>query len=225
MTDTTDTPLQEIEIDMIADLSCPWSFIARKRLDAVLEMLDIPVRLNWYPYLLAADIPPGGIPRKDWLAKTYGTPEQVEKALEPIRVAGLQDGIEFNFEAIEAQPNTIDAHRLVRFARQAGKAHEMVGRLYELFFIEGKDIGDIDVLADAASELGVMDTFKARKVLESDRETDEVWQEIKEAHELGVKRIPAMIIARKYAILGVEDPVTIAKTLQMVQAEAQLDTN
>lgn len=225
MTDTTDTPLQEIEIDMIADLSCPWSFIARKRLDAVLEMLDIPVRLRWYPYLLAADIPPGGIPRKDWLAKTHGTPEQVEKALEPIRVAGLQDGIEFNFEAIEVQPNTIDAHRLVRMSREAGKEHQMVGRLYELFFIEGKDIGDIDVLADAAAELGVMDTFKARKVLESDRETDEVWQEIKEAHELGVKRIPAMIMARKYAILGVEDPVTIAKTLQMVQAEAQLDTN
>ena len=212
-----------VEIDLIIDFVCPWSYIGKRRLDATLDMLGEGFRVNYYPFLMAADVPPGGIPRKEWLAKAYGTPEQQKKALEPIKVAGLQDGIEFNFDAIEVMPNTLDAHRTMLWAREAGKASEMAERLFQLFFIEGEDIGEHDVLARALAQVGVMDAFKARKMLESGTDTDEVWQEIMEVKKLGVKKLPAFIIARKYAILGAEDPVTLAKTLQAVQAELELD--
>ncbi len=215
------TKAQEIEIDIICDFTCPWSYIGKKRLDATLEMFDVAVKKTWYPYMLAADLPPGGIPRKEWLAKTYGPPQQVEKALEPIKVAGLQDGIEFNFDAIDVQPNTIDAHRLMRWARDAGKADALAERLFQLYFLEGEDIGDHDVLARAAAELGIMDAFKARKMLESDLDVDEVWKEMKEVHDFGIKHIPAFVFGRKYAIIGADDPITMAKTIQGLLEEAE----
>ena len=228
MTEATQTPQTEerppVEIDLIIDFVCPWSYIGKRRLDATLDMLGAEgFRVNYYPFLMAADVPRGGIPRKEWMAKTYGSPQQIEQALEPIRVAGLQDGIEFDFDAIEVMPNTLDAHRVMRWARDVGKANEMAERLFHLFFIEGEDIGDFDVLARACALVGVMDAFRAQKMLESGTDTEEVWKEIMEVKELGVKRLPAFIIARKYAILGAEDPVTLAKTLQAVQAELALD--
>ncbi len=228
MTDATNAPeAQEtkplVEIDLIIDFVCPWSYIGKRRLEATLDMLGEGFKVNYYPFLMAADVPQGGIPRKEWLAKTYGTPEQVAKALEPIKVAGLQDGIEFNFDAIEVMPNTLDAHRVMHWAREAGKASEMAERLFALYFIEGEDIGDADVLARACAQVGVMEAFKAQKMLEGGVDEEEVWNEIMEVKELGVKRLPAFIIARKYAILGAEDPVTLAKTLQAVQAELELD--
>ena len=213
----------QVEIDLIIDFVCPWSYIGKRRLEATLDMLGEGFKVNYYPFLMAADVPPGGIPRKEWLAKTYGSKEQIEKALEPIRVAGLQDGIEFNFDAIEVMPNTLDAHRVMRWARDAGKESEMAERLFSLYFVEGEDIGDHDVLARACAQVGVMDAFRAQKMLEGGVDEDAVWQEIMEVKELGVKRLPAFIIARKYAILGAEDPITLAKTLQAVQAELELD--
>ncbi len=222
-TETAGENPPRVEIDVILDFSCPWSYIGKKRLDATLEILGEGFKVNWYPYLLAADIPPGGIPRKEWLAKTYGTKEQQAKALEPIKVAGLQEGIEFNFDAMEVMPNTLDAHRVMRWAREAGKGGEMADLLFRLFFVEGEDIGDVDVLARACAKVGILDVFKAQKMLESDLDTKEVWDEILEVRKLGVKRIPAFIIARKYAVIGAEDPITLAKTLQAVQAELELD--
>ena len=221
--ETTESGKPIVEIDLIIDFVCPWSYIGKRRLDATLDMLGEGFRVNYYPFLMAADVPQGGIPRKEWLAKTYGSKEQIEKALEPIKVAGLQDGIEFNFDAIDVMPNTLDAHRVMRWARDVGKASEMAEELFRLYFVEGEDIGDIDVLARACAKLGVMDAFKAQKMLEGDVDLDEVWNEIMEVKELGVKRLPAFILARKYAILGAEDPVTLAKTLQAVQAEMELD--
>lgn len=212
-----------VEVDAILDFVCPWSYIGKRRLEATLDMLGGNFKVNYYPFMMAADIPPGGMPRKEWMAKTYGTPEQQAKALEPIKVAGLQDGIEFNFDAIDVMPNTMDAHRAMRWAREAGKAPEMAERLFQLFFIEGEDIGDIDVLTRALAQVGVMDAFKAQKMLEGGIDSEEVWNEIMEVKQLGVKKLPAFIIARKYAILGAEDPVTIAKTLQAVQAELELE--
>jgi len=205
---------QAIEIDIIADLTCPWSYIGKKRLEATLELLGVEARTRWYPYMQEPEIPPGGIARSEWLARAYGVPEQVSKALEPIRVAGMQDGVEFDFDAIKVMPNTLDAHRMVRWAREAGREDEMVERLYAMFFREGKDIGDHDVLAGAAEEMGLMNRFKARKMLESELDVEEIWQEMKQAHELGLKVVPAYIIAGKYAILGVEDPVTMAQAIQ-----------
>ena len=229
MTETTQAPETTengkpiVEIDLIIDFVCPWSYIGKRRLEATLDMLGEGFRVNYYPFLMAADVPQGGIPRKEWLAKTYGSKEQIEKALEPIRVAGLQEGIEFNFDAIEVMPNTLDAHRVMRWARDVGKASEMAERLFSLYFVEGEDIGDIDVLAQACAQVGVMDAFRAQKMLEGDVDVDEVWEEIMEVKQLGVKRLPAFILARKYAILGAEDPITLAKTLQAVQAELELD--
>ena len=212
----------EIEIDIVADFTCPWSHIGTHRLFATLEALELPAKVTWYPYLLQADLPPDGLPRRDWLARTYGVPAQVEKALEELRRAGAADGVEFDFDAIRVQSNTFDAHRLMRWARDAGEGmdRKLAERLFSLFFREGEDIGDVDVLAAAAEEIGLMDLFRARKMLESDLDTEAVWEEMREVHELGVKRLPAFIIGRKYAILGAEDHVNLAKTLMKVQQEA-----
>jgi len=210
-----------ISIDVIADLSCPWSYIGKKRLDMTLEALEIPAKVTFYPYLQAADLPPDGIPRKDWLAKTYGSPSQIRDALAAVEKEAADTGIQFDFGAIKVMPNTLNAHRMVRWARDVGRESEMVERLYQFFFTEGADIGDIDVLAIAAEEAGVMQRFKARKMLESEVEMEEIWDDIKEARELGLKVVPAFIIGGKYAILGVDTPINMAKVIAAANEEAR----
>ena len=212
---------EPIAIDVIADLSCPWSYIGKKRLDMTLEMLEIPAKVTFYPYLQAADLPPDGMPRKDWLARAYGSPSQIRDALAAINKEAQDTGITFDFDAIKTMPNTLNAHRLVRWARDAGRESEMVERLYALFFTEGQDIGDTEVLALAAEEAGVMHRFKARKMIESEVEMEEIWEDIKAARELGLKMVPAFIIANKYAILGVDNPVNMAKAIVAAHEEAR----
>jgi len=98
-----------VQIDVVSDVMCPWCYVGKKRLEKALAMIpkDIEVQINWRPFQLDPTIPPEGRDRQKYLSDKFGSPEQIAEKYEPIRQAGTEEGIAFNFDGIQLSPNTI----------------------------------------------------------------------------------------------------------------------
>jgi len=141
-----------MQIDVISDTVCPWCFIGKRRLARAMAMRPaITFDVKWRPYRLDPTIPNGGTDRKAYMRAKFGTdPMKIVEMHKLIAAEGAKDGIEFDFAAIERRPDTLDSHRLIRWAEATGVQDEVVERLFIAYFENGEDIGDIRVLADIA---------------------------------------------------------------------------
>ena len=142
-----------VTIDVVSDVMCPWCYIGKRRLEkAAAADPEIALDVHWRPFQLDATIPPEGMDRRIYLERKFGGAQAAERVYAPVRAAGEAEAIPFAFDRIRRSPNTINAHRLIRWAGQAGLQEEMVERLFRLYFIDGGDLTDNSVLAKAAAE-------------------------------------------------------------------------
>ena len=116
---------EKISVDVISDVVCPWCFLGQKRLDiAIAEVDDVDVEVHWRPFQLDPTIPPEGKDRKRYMIDKFGSEERIRQAHERLEALGEAVGIDFAFDAIKISPNTLDAHRVIRWAgdRRRGRA-------------------------------------------------------------------------------------------------------
>ncbi len=206
-------------IEVVSDAVCPWCFVGKRNLEAALqEFGGARVEVRWRPYQLDATIPAGGMSRSDYLSRKFG-PKRGGQMNARLSEAGRERGIAFAFERIERSPNTLDAHRLIRWAQARGKQDEVVERLFQLYFEQGKDIGDDAVLADVAEAIG-MDRPTALRLLASDTDRAEVRQEIAAAQKMGVNGVPFFIFGGKYALSGAQPPEELAAVIRKTLDDA-----
>lgn len=196
-------------VDVISDTVCPWCFLGMKRLEHAASLVEeIEVRARWRPYQLDPNIPAGGLPRRDYMLSKFGSEERLHEAHTRLAEMGELEGIRFKFGEIEVAPNTLDAHRLIRWAGSpkapAGAQTQMVRRLFELYFEEARDIGDHSVLAEAAEECG-LDGALVETLLASNADVDDVRAEIATAAEMGVTGVPCFVFEGKYAVVGAQE--------------------
>jgi len=208
-----------MQIDFISDTVCPWCFIGKRRLARAIAMRpSITFDVRFRPYRLDPTVPKGGLDREAYLAAKFGKNGGIAEAQRVIAAEGAKEGIEFDFAAIKRAPNTLDSHRLIRWAELTGVQDDVVERLFAAYFENGEDIGDIRVLADIADVSG-MDGAQVADMLESDQDAALVEREDKLAHEMGVTGVPAMIFANKVAVSGAREPdvlvTVIDKALEM----------
>jgi predicted DsbA family dithiol-disulfide isomerase len=208
-----------MQIDFISDTVCPWCFIGKRRLARAIAMRPaISFDVRYRPYRLDPSIPKGGLEREAYMAAKFGKNGGVEDAQKVIAAEGAKEGIEFDFAAIRRAPNTLDSHRLIRWAALTGAQDEVVERLFAAYFENGEDIGDIRVLADIADVSG-MDGAQVADMLESDQDLALVEREDQLAREMGVTGVPAMIFGNKVAVSGAREPqvltMVIDKALEM----------
>src|ERR1700761_7101795 len=158
-----------MQIDVISDTICPWCFIGKRRLMRAMEQrANIMCAVKWRPYRLDPTVPRGGMDRQAYMRAKFGDdPMKIVEMHKLIAVEGAKDGIEFDFAAITRRPDTLDSHRLVRWAEAAGVQDDVVERLFIAYFENGEDIGDIRVLADIADLCG-MDGVEVAERLERD---------------------------------------------------------
>jgi len=195
-----------MQIDFISDTVCPWCFIGKRRLARAIAMRpSITFDVRFRPYRLDPTVPKGGLDREAYLAAKFGKNGGIAEAQRVIAAEGAKEGIEFDFAAIKRAPNTLDSHRLIRWAELTGVQDDVVERLFAAYFENGEDIGDIRVLADIADVSG-MDGAQVADMLESDQDAALVEREDKLAHEMGVTGVPAMIFANKVAVSGAREP-------------------
>jgi predicted DsbA family dithiol-disulfide isomerase len=203
-------------IDVVSDVVCPWCFLGRKRLENALAMNpDIEVSVNWRPYQLDPTIPRQGKDRKRYMQEKFGSSDKIFEIHQQLIELGKEEGIEFDFESIEISPNTLDAHRLIRWASQAtpNVQDATVGILFSYYFEQGKDIGDRQVLLEAAEEAG-MDVAIVDSLLATDADTVGVRQEIDTANQVGVRGVPCFILDQKYAVMGAQSADALADAIR-----------
>jgi predicted DsbA family dithiol-disulfide isomerase len=201
-----------MQIDVISDTVCPWCFIGKRRLTRAMAMRgDVGFDVRWRPFRLDPTIPKDGLDRQAYLKAKFGEGGLVE-AHRLLTEEGAKEGIVFAFDAIKRAPNTLDSHRLIRWAETAGVQDEVVERLFIAYFENGEDIGDIRVLSDIADLCG-MDGVDIAKMLESDTDTALVEREETLAREMGVTGVPAIIFGGRIAVSGAREPEILAAAI------------
>ncbi|WP_367714753.1 DsbA family oxidoreductase [Nitratireductor sp. GISD-1A_MAKvit] len=213
-----------VTIDVVSDVVCPWCYVGRARLQKALEAVpDLAVDLRWRPFQLDPAIPPEGKSRHDYLSEKFGDGDRILQMHQQISAAGAAEGIDFNFDAIETTPNTLNAHRVIRWAATAepGVQDLLVGRLFALYFEEGANIGDAAVLIQASRDAG-MDAAVVETLLATDADKAEVEQEIATAQQMGVTGVPCFLLEGRYAVVGAQEPATLADAIRQV-AQARAD--
>ena len=143
---------QPVRIDVVSDVVCPWCFIGKHRLEKAIALTpDIPVEVHWRPYFLNDWIPREGIAREQYLTTKFGSVERYKGIAQRVGAAAAEEGLVYAADKMKRQPNTLDCHRLIRWAGGIGKAAEMKQRLMDLYFTEGADLTNRAVLVQAAS--------------------------------------------------------------------------
>lgn len=212
---------QSVTVDVVSDVVCPWCFIGQKRLEkAVAAVPEVAVDIHWRPYQLDPTIPPEGKDRKQYMLAKFGSEERIREIHQRIEPLGAAEGIAFDFGAIKVAPNTLDAHRLIRWAGTAGDGvqNRLVRRLFQLNFEEGANIGDSAVLIEAARESG-MDVAVVEALLPTDADRDAVTSEIATAGRMGITGVPCFLLEGKYAVMGAQDAETLADAIRQVATE------
>lgn len=207
-----------LTVDVISDVMCPWCYIGKRRLDRAQVLApDVEPVIRWRPFQLDATIPPEGMDRQEYLDNKFGR-DRASEMYAQIQETGEAEGIAFAFDAITRSPNTINAHRLIRWAEVGDQQDAVVERLFELFFCEGEDIGETSVLLEAARE-GQMDVDFIEEILATDRDIDEVEKEIALAHELGVQGVPTFVIDQQHLLVGAQRAEVLADALVQISQE------
>jgi predicted DsbA family dithiol-disulfide isomerase len=207
-----------ITIDVVSDVVCPWCFIGQKRLDkAIAAVPEIDVSVRWRPFQLDPTIPAEGKDRKAYMLAKFGSEERLREIHARIVPLGEAEGIDFAFDAIKVSPNTLDAHRVIRWAGAAGEdvQNRLVRKLFQLYFEQGINIGDHSVLAEAAGEAG-MDRAVVESLLPTDADRDAVSTEAATASRMGITGVPCFLLEGKYAVMGAQDADTLADAIRQV---------
>src|SRR5882672_11827228 len=174
-------------VDVVSDVVCPWCYIGKRKLEIALAGLPadepgLAPTVRWHPFELNPDLPVEGIPRAAYLEKKFGGKARAAEIYARVRAVGAEVGIALDFDRIVRQPNTRDAHRLIAWAQQRGDAGALVERLFRAYFIEGRWVGERDLLAALAADSGLPGD-EARAMLVSDAYRAEVEAEYREAQE------------------------------------------
>ena len=208
------TDQQPVRIDVVSDVVCPWCFIGKHRLEKALALKpDIPVEVHWHPFFLNDWIPREGISREDYLTTKFGSPERYAGIAQRVTAAAAEEGLVYAMDKMQRQPNTLDAHRLIRWAGGIGKAAEMKQRLMDLYFTEGADLTNRAVLVQAASDVG-LDADDVNEALASEQDVEQVSQEAQSAKEAGIDGVPCFIFGGRFAVSGAQAPEYLAEAIE-----------
>lgn len=216
-----------MRIEIFSDVICPWCFIGKRRFETAISRLrdrgvDVQVDYSFRPFQLDPTAPTDSpTPAKDAYAKKFGGPERATEILDHVTSVAAQDNITFNMD-IAVRANTFHAHRLLSYAlKQHGAAMQipLKERIMDAYFTDGKNIGDIDVLADCAESAGI-DRKEAHTFLSSDEFVAEVRSEIAEAAEYGVTAVPTFIINGQWSVPGAQDVEMFERIIERILEKA-----
>lgn len=208
--------MKQVKIDIFFDPVCPWCYVGKARLERAIEKTErISFAISWQPFQLNPDMPESGMNRSEYLTRKFGGLRGANVAYEPLYDSIKEDGLAFNLEAIQTMPNSLNAHRIIRWAEnQDCNPNEVVERLFRAFFIEGRDIGTHATLLEIAVKSG-MDRTQTRKLLDSEIDIDRISQQDSEARRQGIYSVPCFVVdGGAFAVSGAQ---TVSVWLQLFQ--------
>ncbi|MCB4380024.1 DsbA family oxidoreductase [Synechococcus sp. MU1644] len=209
-----------IKLDIMSDTICPWCYIGKANLDRALEAHpDHPFVIEWHPFQLNPDMPAEGMDRRAYLEGKFGGKEGAVRAYAPVVEHAEKAGLKIDFEGMKRTPNTLDAHRLIHWAGIEGKQTAAVSSLFKAYFVETRDIGDHDILADIADSID-MDASVVRRLLASDADREDISARDAHSRQMGIQSVPTFVVANQHAVPGAQPPELWAKVISELREGA-----
>jgi predicted DsbA family dithiol-disulfide isomerase len=208
-----------VRADVVSDIVCPWCYIGKRRLEAATRLNPgIKVDINWRPYFLNPWIPREGIDRKTYLETKFGSVERYAAIAQRVAAAAAQEGLTYGSDKISRQPNTLDCHRIIRWASGVTDPGRVKQRLMDLYFAEGADLTDPNVLVKAADDCG-MDGDEVRRLLATDTDVKLIEGEAEAAKEAGIDGVPCFIFGGSIVVTGAQSPEHLASAIERAAAQ------
>ncbi|GAA1849012.1 DsbA family oxidoreductase [Brevibacterium marinum] len=212
-----------MRIEIWSDIACPWCFIGKRRFETALNDFEHKddVEVEWRSYQLDPSLPDHYAGTEtEYLSQVKGMPaDQVRQMFDHVTQQAAGEGLNYDFDSILVA-NSFTAHRLLHLAKTQGVLNQAQEELLSGHFEQGRDIGDVDYLAEVAQRVGI-DAAEARRILSTEEFTAEVKSDIAEAQALGANGVPFFVIDRKYGISGAQPPEAFAQALETAWGESQ----
>jgi predicted DsbA family dithiol-disulfide isomerase len=210
-----------IRLDIFSDPVCPWCYIGKANLDrALADHPDHPFAVQWHPFQLNPEMPPEGVAKRSYLETKFGGKARVDAISERLREAARSAGLALDPDIPPRMPNTLDAHRLIHWAGIQGRQAAVVDALMQAYWVQGRDIGDHDTLADLAAVEG-MGRAEVLRLLASDADADDIRARDEDARRKGVNAVPTFLIAQQYVVSGAQPVDVWAKVIAELSARQE----
>jgi predicted DsbA family dithiol-disulfide isomerase len=210
--------MRSLEIDLVSDVVCPWCLIGTRHLDLALGGLpDVAATIRFRPFLLDPSTPSEGVDLRQRLREKYAA--DPEAMFGRVEAAAHAAGISLDFSKIRRSVNTVRAHTLLRYALQKEPATQgpLARALFGAYFLEGLDIGRIDVLAALAADHG-LNGGDARILLADPDALAQTRAEAAELSRQGISGVPFFILAGRLAVSGAQPPATLRAAIERALA-------
>lgn len=210
-----------MQVEIWSDVVCPFCYIGKRQLEAALEQLPDRARVHvtWRSFQLGPDTKtdPSRNAIQNLAEKKGWTLEFTRQAVADVSNRAQAVGLAFDYEQTKVA-NTFDAHRLVHYATSAGKGDDVAEALFRAYFVDGRNVGDHDTLAQLAAGAGLPEA-EVREVLRSGRFADAVRRDLQTAAQFGINSVPCFVLERKYAVSGAQGSPALLQALQQALAE------
>jgi predicted DsbA family dithiol-disulfide isomerase len=207
-----------IRLDIFSDPVCPWCLVGKANLDrALADHPDHPFVIQWHPFQLNPDMPAEGVSKRAYLEEKFGGKARVDAIHERLREVARSAGVDMDPDKPQRMPNTLNAHRLIHWAGIEGVQQAVVTALMRAYWSEGRDIGNLETLAEVAGENG-MDRAATFRLLQSDADADDIAARDQDARQKGVNAVPTFLIAQQYVVSGAQPPETWGKVIEEITA-------
>lgn len=194
-----------VKLDIFSDPICPWCYIGKSYLDRALEKAgNHPFNIQWHPFQLNPEMPLQGVDRREYLERKFGNKDLAIKAYAPVLEHAALAGLNLKLEKIMKTPNTLSAHRLIFWAWQEGVQNAVVSAIFKAYFVEGKDIGENNVLVNISHNTGI-DKILVDRLLTGTNDREHVIETDKGAREMGINSAPTFILNGKHVITGAQN--------------------
>jgi predicted DsbA family dithiol-disulfide isomerase len=210
----------DLVVDMVSDLICPWCFVAKRRVEKAAAILKKKVEVHWLPFELNADMPVDGLDRRVYRSAKFGSWEESQRLDAQVAAAGAEVGIAFRHDRMKRTPNTFRGHVLLAAAlkdsvEMQGKVAE---RLFQAYFVNGEDVGDPAVLLGIAHEVGIAAISRAEYL-----DSPELVAEVKAAERkasVGVCGVPQISFGGQVLASGAQREDLLASAIRKIQDTA-----
>jgi len=210
-----------VQLDIISDPICPWCYIGKANLETAIAETGLnPFDPNWRVFQLNPEMPPEGMDRREYLETKFGGPDRAKEIYGRIEQAAGDAGLTVAFDKIGRTPNTMDAHRLIRWAKSTGQQNAIVNQLFHRYFENGEDISDHEVLLEVAESAG-MERDVVQKLLDSDADREMLAEEDATARQMGVTGVPTFIVGGRYVLQGAQPAETWVKVINELAQAAE----
>lgn len=212
----------KLAVDVWSDVACPWCWVGKRHLEQAAAQFEHEIEVVWHAFELDPSAPaevPAELDVVQRLADKYGASRAGAQAMvDRMTSVGAERGLEFHFDRVRPV-NTFDAHRLLHWAAAEGKQDALKERLFEAYMHEGRVVSDHEVLVELAADVG-LDPERAQALLSTNALRDEVRDDERVAHRLGVRGVPFFVLGGRVGVSGAQPPDVLLEAMRHAWSEA-----